>query len=90
MASGKPNERVRLAAARMKMDLLKRAADRISFLIVASDYPEIDIEIEKSKVRNLCGELFPTRVWLYEMIYEARFRRLWEQFRKPPGSSWAE
>lgn len=65
----------------LEMDLLKRAADRISFLIVASDYPDIDVEIEIAKLEELCGRLFPERMDLFEMIYIARFNRLKEQFR---------
>ncbi len=60
---------------------LQRAADRISFLIVASDYPEIDLLIERRNLRRLCGRLFPDRMGLFDHVYEARFRRLWEQFR---------
>jgi hypothetical protein len=70
--------------ARRKMATLRRAADRVCSLILISDYPEIDIEIEKARVRELAEELFPDRMDLYEMIYESRFRRLWEQFRCAP------
>jgi len=51
-------------------------ADRIAFLFVGSDYPMIDIEIEKQKFRQRISELFPDRIYLYELIYEPRFRRL--------------
>jgi hypothetical protein len=70
--------------ARQKLVRLQRAADRVCSLILISDYPEIDIEIEKARVRELAEELFPARMDLYEMIYESRFRRLWEQFRSAP------
>jgi len=60
---------------------LQRAADRISFLIVATDYPRIDVEIERRNLRDLCRRLFPDKLELFEIIYEARFRRLWDQFR---------
>jgi hypothetical protein len=70
--------------ARQHMEVLRRAADRLCTLILLSDYPEIDLEIEKAKVRELAEELFPNRMELYEMIYESRFRRLWEQFRSEP------
>ena len=40
----------------------------------------MDIEIEKSKVRQRCLELYADREELYDMIYESRFDRLWEQF----------
>ncbi len=52
-------------------------------LILISDYPEIDIEIEESKVRERCEEWYPDSMVLYEMIYESRFNRLREQFRYP-------
>jgi hypothetical protein len=73
-------EQARLVA-RQKMEKLRRAADRVCSLILISDYPEIDIEIERARVRELAEQLFPDRMELYEMIYESRFRRLWEQFR---------
>jgi hypothetical protein len=63
------------------MHELQRMADRVCVLILSSDLPAIDIEIEKNKVREHCLELYPDREWLYDMIYESRFDRLWEQFR---------
>jgi hypothetical protein len=63
---------------------LQRAADRIAFLIVATDYPRIDVEIERRNLRDLCRRLFPDKLALFEIIYEARFRRLWDQFRGGP------
>ncbi len=60
---------------------LQRMADHVCSLILISDYPEIDIEIEKSKVRVRCEEWYPNSMELYEMIYESRFNRLQEQFR---------
>ena len=71
---------------RSRMEELQRMVDRVCVLILRDDYPEIDIEIEKAKVRQRCEELFPDRLDLYEMIYESRFERLWEQFREPSGS----
>ncbi len=74
---------VEKAGEREEEDLrtLQRAADRIAFLIVATEYPRVDIDIERRKLRELCGALFPHSMDLFEMIYEARFRRLWRQFR---------
>ncbi len=60
----------------------QRMADRVCSLIVGSDYPRIDIEIEKARVRDRCEELYPDRMDLYDMIYESRFERLWYQFRE--------
>jgi hypothetical protein len=62
---------------------LQRMADHVCSLILISDYPEIDIEIEESKVRERCEEWYPDSMVLYEMIYESRFNRLREQFRYP-------
>lgn len=67
---------------RHEMRELQRMADYVCMLIVGTDYPEIDVEIEKAKVREKCEELYPDRMELYEMIYESRFNRLWYQFRE--------
>jgi len=67
---------------REKMAILRRAADRVSTLILSTDLPEVDILIERNKLRALCEELFPGREDLFEMIYESRFDRLREQFGK--------
>jgi hypothetical protein len=61
--------------------VLQRRADRIAFLIVASDYPDIDIEIEIRNLRRWCAEHLPDRLELFEMVYASRFSRLWQQFR---------
>lgn len=60
---------------------LQHMADWVCVQILSSDLPAIDIEIEKNKVRERCLELYPDREQLYEMVYESRFQRLWEQFR---------
>ena len=70
-----------MSDAREVMREVQRMADRVCTLILSSDLPAIDIEIEKSKVRERCLELYPDRESLYEMVYESRFQRLWEQFR---------
>jgi len=66
---------------RERMHAFQRMADRISFLIVATDYPWIDVQIEIEKMREECERLYPDRISLFEMIYDSRFDRLWEQFR---------
>jgi predicted house-cleaning noncanonical NTP pyrophosphatase (MazG superfamily) len=60
---------------------IQRDADRICSLIVATDYPAIDIELMKSALREKVEEFFPDGLGLFDMIYESRFRRLAEQFR---------
>jgi hypothetical protein len=61
---------------------LQCMADRVCVLILSSDLPAIDIEIEKNQVRERCLELYPDQEELYEMVYESRFQRLWDQFRE--------
>ena len=68
-------------AEKRDAETIRRLADGISCLIIATDYPLIDIEIEMKRLREACAELFPDSVHLYHLIYESRFRRLWEQFR---------
>ena len=68
---------------REKMREIQRMANRVCVLILNTDLPAIDIEIEKNKVRERCLELYPDKEDLYDMIYESRFQRLWEQFREP-------
>jgi len=61
---------------------LGRMADHVCGLILTSDLPRIDVDIAAQEVREECEQFFPEKVWLFEMIYESRFHRLWEQFRE--------
>lgn len=67
-----------------KLLKIKIESERIASLILNFDYPKIDIEIERTKFKELIKELFPQKVYLYELIFEPRFNRLWEQFRANP------
>lgn len=69
---------------------MQRRADRISSLIVASDYPAIDVVIEIRKLREFAERHFPERMGLFGRLYESRFRRLWEQFRAETGEELPE
>ena len=62
---------------------LQQRADRLCFLIVASAMSERDFKIERLYLRTEMARLFPDKLALYDMIYESRFRRIWEQFRQP-------
>jgi len=62
------------------MEELKREADRICQHILSSDYPEVDIAIERERLREWCARTFPDRLDLYDMVYESRFDRLLDQF----------
>lgn len=75
------SRRIQDSRARKGQRELGKLAERVCFLICSTDIPEIDVLIEREKVRARCEELFPDRMELYEMIYERRFERLWSQFR---------
>ena len=64
-----------------RADEIRRKADRIAVLIVSTDYPLVDIAIERSNLRDEAEELFPDRIEIYDQIYESRFDRLIEQWR---------
>ena len=66
---------------------IRHAADRVCALILYSDLPLIDIRLAAADVRRLCDRHFPERGGLYEILYAARFRRLWTQWRG--GQIWA-
>ncbi len=61
---------------------IQEEATRICQMILDESCAKVDIEIAKGKLKHRVAELFPDKVELYEMIYESRFERLWEQFRK--------
>ena len=60
----------------------QRRVDRLCFLIVATDVSERDIAIERLFLRTEAARLFPDRFRFYEMLYESRFQRLLDQFRR--------
>jgi nucleoside-triphosphatase THEP1 len=61
---------------------LQRQADRICEMIVTGDVPLIDIEIQQASLREAVARAFPDKQALYQLLYESRFRRLWQQFRR--------
>ena len=60
---------------------LQRQADRICEMIVSEHAAPIDIEIQQAALREAFAKAFPDKQALYQLIYESRFRRLWQQFR---------
>ena len=74
------------ARRREAMADLARRADRIVNLILHSDLPRIDIDIQIENFRAECLRRYPDGEALFEMIYASRFRRIWEQWgRERPG-----
>ncbi|MHC4253766.1 MAG: hypothetical protein ACYS9X_32020, partial [Planctomycetota bacterium] len=77
-----PEERLRARArrdSRRDIEDLAQRADRVTSLMLYSDLPEIDVEIEIGKLREFCRNSFPERLELFDMIYVSRWRRLREQ-----------
>lgn len=64
---------------------IQRSADRICQMILNPSFTKVDIELAKAKLYSLCLDLFPDKIWLYDLIFESRFKRLWEQFRSQNG-----
>ena len=64
---------------------LQRRTDRICSLILIADYPAVDIVVERSLLRSEVADRFPEIEALYDMVFESRFDRLWEQFRETAG-----
>ena len=60
---------------------LQRRADGITSLIVASDWPAIDVVIRIRKLKEFVEMRMPDRTDLFEIVYGSRFKRLWGQFR---------
>ena len=61
---------------------LQRQADRICEMIVSGETAQIDIEIQQAALREAIAKAFPDKQSLYQLIYESRFRRLWQQFHQ--------
>jgi len=70
---------------RARAEAIKRRAQRIAVLIVSSDYPLVDIAIERANLLAEVEQYFPESVEIYERIYESRFDRLIEQWRDEEG-----
>ena len=60
---------------------LERQAERICELIVAGEAALIDIDIQQTALRHAVLQAFPDKPALYQLAYDTRFRRLWQQFR---------
>ena len=60
---------------------LQHRADRICELIVSGYVQPIDVEIQQTALREAVTRAFPDTPTLYHVLYENRFRRLWQQFR---------
>lgn len=71
---------------------LARESERIVNLILHTSMPRVDIEIQIENFREECLRRFPGSDDLFEMVYAARFRRIWQQFhqeRPTEGEPWS-
>lgn len=74
---------------RDSMRSLQRGADRICVHILDAGYPLVDVHIEREALREECAQLFPERLWLFDLVYESRFDRLIQQWRgEVPEEPW--
>lgn len=62
-------------------EFLRCGADRVASMIVTSSCSDLDCALAERELRMECLSLLPDRMDLFEIVYEARFRRLREQFR---------
>ena len=55
---------------------LRRRADAITSRILYGDEPRLDLDIAISALKGWVEEQLPDRVWLFEIVYEARWERM--------------
>ena len=67
---------------RQRVEEIQKEADKICVNILNGMYEEVDFKIAQEKLREKCEKYFPGKGHVFTMIYESRFQRLWEQFRK--------
>ena len=60
----------------------QRQADDIASHIVGTDLPWVDIEIRIEQLRREAARLFAGRDRVFALVYDSRFRRLREQWRR--------
>jgi len=72
---------------RAAMEELAREADRIVNLILHSDLPRVDIDIQIANFRDECLRRYPDGEALFDMVYASRFERIWKQWggERPGG-----
>ena len=66
---------------RKKATEIQQDAQAICRMILDEKCQRVDIQIARGNLKEKVKELFPDKMRAFEMIYEARFKRLWEQFR---------
>lgn len=67
---------------RKKAEEIQRDAAMICRMILDDDFSRVDVELAEANLKEKVARLFPDKIKTYEMIYQARFERLWDQFRR--------
>jgi len=70
--------------------LLARTSDRICSRILHENIEWVDVAIEIENMRDLVRAQCPENLDLFERLYEARFRRFWEQWHSDVGPLYGE
>ena len=65
--------------ARRRVERIGRRADAITARLLYSDEAPIDLEIAMNELREYVRKIYPDKIWLFDAIYGARWRRLREQ-----------
>jgi hypothetical protein len=61
---------------------IQRRANRICGMILYGDLEWVDVAIQIEQLRDFCRENSPDKLEAFEHIYEARFIRLWRQWKE--------
>ena len=69
------------ADEQLKAREIQKDAQIICQMILNEECQAVDIEIAKERLEEKVKKFFPDKMDTYRMIYEARFKRLWDQFR---------
>lgn len=66
------------------LDKIRNASDKIVAMILNHNCSKQMLRIEKQKLKIMIESICPDKLHLYELFYEPRFNRLWDQFRADP------
>lgn len=66
---------------RKKANVIQKNAQLICKMILDESCARVDVEIAMANLKEEVSKIFPDKIETYEMIFEARFKRLWSQFR---------
>ncbi len=68
-------------------NILKKGADEICSLIMHPDSSWQEVQIKIDALHSLCEKEYPEKLALFDKIYVNRFKKLWEEWKKPQYQS---